>query len=125
MNPLILIVDDNVDLLLNLQMTLEFNNYKVLSAENGKEALKILKEIDYLPELIISDIMMPKMNGYELFKTVSKNSRWNSVPFLFLSAYSPTKEDIIDNNINTNDIIIKPFKEDELLRIISDKITMK
>lgn len=125
MNSLILIVDDNVDLLFNLQMTLEFNNYEVISAENGKEAIKILKELDHLPELIISDIMMPEMNGYELFKTVSKDSRLNSVPFLFLSAYSPTKEDIIGNKINSDDIIIKPFKEDELLRIISDKITVK
>ena len=125
MRSLILIVDDNVDLLLNLQITLEFNDYGVISAENGKEAIKILRELDHLPKLIISDILMPEMDGYELFNAISENPRWSSVPFLFLTAYSPVKDDLMANKINEIDIIIKPFSEVELLRIISDKIIKK
>ena len=84
MNPLILIVDDNIDLLLNLQLILESNDYEVISAKNGIEAIKLLKELDHIPDLVISDIMMPKMNGYELFKSFSENLIWSRIPFIFL-----------------------------------------
>ncbi|MFX1297197.1 MAG: PleD family two-component system response regulator [Promethearchaeota archaeon] len=125
MSSLILIVDDNNDILLNLQVTLEFNDYKVISAENGKQAIKVLRKLNQLPALIISDIMMPEMNGYELFSAVSENPIWNHIPFLFLSAYSPEKKEIVINEINEADIIIKPFKDEELLRNISKKIILK
>ena len=125
MSSLILIVDDNADILLNLKIILESNNYEVISAKNGKDAIKILGELNQLPELVISDIMMPEMNGYELFEAVSKHPRWSSVSFIFLSAYSPEKDVIISKKINQNDIIYKPFKEDELLKIIDEKIIMK
>jgi len=121
MNPIILIVDDNVDILVNLQLILEFNDYKVYSAENGKQAIKILQELDPLPNLIISDILMPEMNGYEFFNTISKNPQWSNIPFIFLTAYSPLEDQLIDK-ISDEDIIFKPYKEDELLQIISKKL---
>ena len=65
MKPLILVVEDNSDLLFNLRLILESNNYKPITARNGKEALKILSELDQAPDVIISDIMMPEMDGYE------------------------------------------------------------
>ena len=123
MNSIILIVDDNIDILVNLQMILEFNDYQVISAENGIEAIKVLRELDHLPNLIISDIMMPEMNGYEFFSTISKNLVWKNIPFLFLTAYSPIEEELRSNEIMEEDIILKPYKEDELLQIISEKIT--
>jgi len=59
LKPLILIVEDNVDLLYNLNLMLESNNYKPITAKNGKVALKILSELEQVPDIIIRDIMMP------------------------------------------------------------------
>ncbi len=121
MNPIILIVDDNVDILLNLQLMLELNDYKVYSAENGKQAKKILQELDPLPNLIISDILMPEMNGYEFFNTISKNPQWSNIPFIFLTVCSSLEDQLIDK-ISDEDIIVKPYNDDELLQIISKKL---
>ncbi|KKM82359.1 hypothetical protein LCGC14_1320420 [marine sediment metagenome] len=122
MSSIILIVDDNMDFLVNLQLTLEFNNYQAISAENGIEAINVLRELKELPILIISDILMPEMNGYEFFRTISKNPKWKNIPFLFITGYSPIEDDLRSEKIIEDDIMIKPYKEDELLQIISEKI---
>lgn len=123
MTPLILIVDDNVEILLNLQLTLESNDYTVISARNGIEAIKILRELDHLPELVISDIIMPKMNGYELFKSFSENPIWNRIPFIFLSGRDTPEDVRFGKMLGIDDYITKPFKEEDLLAIIAGKIS--
>ena len=70
MKPLILIVEDNEDLLFSLNLILESNNYRTIKAKNGKIALDKLSKLDQIPDLILSDILMPEMNGYDFFKTV-------------------------------------------------------
>ncbi len=65
---------------------------------------------------------MPEMNGYEFFSTISKNPQWKNIPFLFLTAYSPIEEELRSIEIMEDDIMIKPYKEDELFQIISEKI---
>ena len=77
MKPLILVVEDNDDILLNIKLTLEFNNFDVITANNGKEGLKVLNDQKKVPEIIISDIMMPEMDGYDFFKSVSDNPIWS------------------------------------------------
>ncbi len=121
MNPIILIVDDNIDILANLQLMLEINDYKVYSAKNGKQAIEVLKKLDQLPNLIISDIIMPEMNGYEFFNTISKNPQWSNIPFIFSTVCSSLEDQLIDK-ISDEDIIVKPYKDDELLQIISKKL---
>ena len=93
MKPLILIVEDNVDLLYAIKLNLESNKFKVIAAKNGKNALNILSNLDEVPEVIISDIMMPEMDGYEFFTEVSKIPKVNQIPFIFLTAKS-SPEDI-------------------------------
>ena len=122
MGSLILVIDDNEDILFNLEITLEANGYQVISAENGKEAIKILKNIKNFPDLILCDILMPEMNGYEFYKVVSENSQWKKIPFIFITAYSPAKNEINANRISEDDILIKPIKKKELLEKISKKI---
>lgn len=119
---LILIVDDNEDILFHLKLLLEDNNYLVKTAVDGKDALKLLSEIKTPPDLIISDIMMPGMNGYDFFAKVSNTPQWNRIPFLFLTAKS-TPEDIrLGKMLGVDDYIIKPFKKDDLIASISGKI---
>ena len=122
MGSLILVIDDNEDILFNLELTLQANDYQVISAENGKEAIKILKNIENIPELILCDILMHEMNGYEFYKVVSENSQWKKIPFIFITAYSPAKNEINANRISEDDILIKPIKKKELLEKISKKI---
>ena len=86
MEPLILLVEDNPDILKYLKMTLEFNECRVITAQNGVEGLKILKELEKIPDIIVSDIMMPEMNGYDFFSLVSDDPVFSHIPFIFLSA---------------------------------------
>ncbi|MHA1107266.1 MAG: response regulator [Promethearchaeota archaeon] len=123
MKPLILIVEDNVDILYNLNLILESNNYETITAKNGKKALKILSELAETPAIILSDILMPEMDGYEFFRTISNESRWNRIPFVFLSART-TPEDIrFGKMLGVDDYLTKPFDEKDLLAILSGKIS--
>ncbi|MFX0030012.1 MAG: PleD family two-component system response regulator, partial [Candidatus Hermodarchaeota archaeon] len=122
---LILVVDDNQDILFNLKILLEQRGYEVITSISGDNALKTLSTLNNPPDVIISDIMMPIMDGYEFFNTVSNHSQWSQIPFLFLSAKS-TPEDIrLGKMLGVDDYITKPFDEQDLIASISGKITRK
>jgi len=119
---LILLVDDNQDILYNIKLLLEAKEYRVVTAVSGKQAIDILSNLDELPEIIISDIMMPEIDGYDFFEHVSHNTQWGHIPFLFLTAKS-TPEDIrLGKMLGVDDYITKPFDEKDLLAIVSGKI---
>lgn len=122
---MLLIVDDNEDILFNLKIMLETRGYDVLTANSGKKALKMLSSIENVPEVIISDIMMPIMNGYEFFASVSKHPKWNHIPFLFLTAKSTIEDIRLGKMLGVDDYITKPFIEEDLIASISGKITRK
>jgi len=103
-------------------MTLEFNNYEVITATNGQEALNLLSEMDTLPDLILSDIRMPEMNGYDFFKTVSANPKWALIPFIFLSARASPHDVRFGKMLGADDYLTKPFREEDLLAIIAGKL---
>jgi len=122
MKPLILLVDDDPNILKYLRMILEHNNCQVIIAENGKEGLKVLSELENRPDLIISDIMMSEMNGYDFFSAVSNNPAYCDIPFIFLSALD-TPEDIrLGKILGADDYLTKPINEDDLLAVIAGKI---
>ncbi|MHA1382780.1 MAG: response regulator transcription factor [Candidatus Helarchaeota archaeon] len=125
LKSLILVVEDNPGIIYNLKMTLEFNNYDVISAKNGREAIDLLSDSKRLPDLIISDIMMPEMDGYEFFKTLSNNPNWNQIPFLFLTAKSSSEDVRLGKTLGVDDYITKPFNEADLLASISGKLKRK
>jgi len=122
LKPLILVVEDNVDLLYNLNLLLESNEYESVTAKNGKEALDILTKINEVPDIIISDIMMPEMDGYEFFRAISSNPHWNRIPFIFLSARTTPKDIRFGKLLGADDYLTKPFNEKDLLAIISGRI---
>ena len=122
MQPLILIVEDNADLLYNLNLILESNNYRTLLAKNGKEAIQILNNLDEIPDIILSDILMPKMDGYEFFKEISTNTRWYRIPFIFLTAKTSPKDIRFGKLLGVDDYITKPFTEKDLLAVITGKV---
>ncbi|MBN1802521.1 MAG: response regulator [Candidatus Lokiarchaeota archaeon] len=119
----ILVVDDNKDILFNIQLILESRGINVIPARNGKEALAILSDSDEVPDMIISDIMMPQMNGYDFFKTVSTNSRLSSIPFIFLTARSSPEDVRLGKLLGVDDYITKPINEKDLVAIVQGKIS--
>lgn len=119
----ILIVEDETRIREDIKVALEMNNYDPLVADNGLDAIEIAKE--HLPSLIISDIMMPKLNGYELLATLQKIDETASIPFLFLSA-KIDKHDIRKGmNLGADDYITKPFDIDDLIVAVEARLKKK
>ncbi|MFW9991268.1 MAG: response regulator [Candidatus Odinarchaeota archaeon] len=124
MPPLILVVEDNTDMLFILETTLELSGYGVLTATDGNQALQLLESLASTPDLIISDILMPGMNGYDFFRQVSESFRWHHVPFIFLSALASPEDVRFGKMLGADDYITKPFKNEDLLAVITGKINM-
>jgi two-component system sensor histidine kinase/response regulator len=119
-NKKILLVDDEVSLSDTIRDLLILNNYIVKTAVNGEEALQIL---DYwTPDIIISDIMMPVMDGHLFYEIVRNSNTLNQIPFVFLTAKNDEeeKEKSILNGVDL--FISKPFKIENLLKTIEIKI---
>lgn len=109
----ILVVEDHEPLLCAIRDILEAEQYTVLSAADGVEALQVME--DHRPDLIIADIMMPRMDGYALYEAVHARLEWVAIPFIFLTARAG-KDDILKGKIlGAEDYITKPFEPQELL----------
>jgi signal transduction histidine kinase/DNA-binding NarL/FixJ family response regulator len=111
----ILIVEDNINMSNYLVKKLMVK-YNVYAAYNGNEALKKIKNLPVLPDLIITDIMMDKMDGYHFADIISKNPLYNHIPFIFLTAKSTLQDKIKALKIGALDFMQKPFLIDELIQ---------
>lgn len=120
MRALIMLVDDNAKLLSGLKLRLEMKGYQVLLAYDGDEALNLLKSTK--PDLIVADVMMPRLNGWELFSRVRDDPRLASIPFIFLTARSDEISIQQGKALGAEDYITKPFKADELIASINGKL---
>jgi len=124
MNNLIFVVEDELPFLFNVKGVLEEKGYKVITAQDGLEAINLLKKQEILPDLIISDVIMPHMNGYDFFKQISSNSQWTHIPFIFLSVLSLPKDNQWGKMFGDGvDHITKPYKEEDLLAKVANKLT--
>lgn len=111
--PTILIVDDEPALLMGLAATIRRHGYNVITATNGRDGLQKAKEA--LPDLILSDVMMPPPNGFELRRIMSLDSDLASIPFIFLTARSNPEDRVSGIREGADDYITKPFITEELL----------
>ena len=109
----ILIVDDEPALLMGLAATIRRHGYNVVTAVNGRDGLQKAREA--LPDLILSDVMMPPPNGFELRKLMSLDPDLASVPFIFLTARSNVEDRVSGMRDGADDYITKPFVTEELL----------
>ncbi len=113
----ILIVEDNITMLnyLSKKLSEKYNTYAAL---NGNDALKKLKGLKALPDLIITDIMMDKLNGFDFAKIISKSFSYAHIPFIFLSAKVAFNDKLHGLKLGAIDYVPKPFSIAELLQKI-------
>ena len=116
----ILLIEDDTVLRENTAELLELSNYNVITASNGK--LGIEKAKHALPDVIICDIMMPKLDGYAVLEALSKNSNTKYIPFIFLSAKTERQDIRKGMNLGADDYITKPFSEDDLISAIESRL---
>lgn len=112
--PTILVAEDNHTLRQYLETILS-TRYNVLTAENGKAAFQILTQEKTKPQLIISDIMMPIMDGFQLLNTVKKDEALSHLPMIMLTARADIQDKLKALRIGVDDYLIKPFEEEELI----------
>ena len=116
----ILIVDDNQTNIILLQAILKRAKYNTVSATNGTDALRIMQEMH--PDLVLLDIMMPEMDGYEVARRKDEIEDIQSIPFLFVTALSDTNSMVKGFKAGCSDFITKPFNTEEILIRIHHQI---
>ncbi len=122
----IMVVDDNPDVTDVIKQGLGYlypAKYKVICVDSGKSCLRLLKD-NQIPDLILLDIIMPGMNGWDVFAKVKENPKWREIPIVFLTAQTdPYSEGF--GKISTDDYIEKPFDMQELKKRIDKFLQRK
>ncbi len=108
----LLVVDDDLGTRLSISDYLEMSGYSVLTAADGQEALAMVET--YHPHLMVTDIVMPRMNGYELVRHVRQNPKFRLLPVIFLTARNKTEERIAGYQSGADLYLPKPFELNEL-----------
>ena len=117
--PYVLLVEDDLDISESIQTILEEENYQVQCKFNGKEALEYLINAEVEPSLILLDVMMPYMNGYQFREAQLKNPKIANIPTIILSAANESQN---HKQFHFNDFIKKPLDVDTLLNAIKANI---
>lgn len=118
----VLIVDDNPENLSVLSDYLQKAQFKVLVAEKGESALKRLKHIK--PDIILLDVIMPGINGFETCRQLKKDPQFQEIPVIFLTALSDTIDKVEDFKVGAINYITKPFKQEEVLVRLKTHLTI-
>jgi two-component system alkaline phosphatase synthesis response regulator PhoP len=114
----ILTVDDEVDFLKILKLRLEANGYEVITAFDGEEALEKIKS--QKPDLVILDVMLPKLNGEEVCRDIRKDPVFNKTPIIMLTGRCTDVDRIVGRVIGADVYITKPFDFKELNKAIKN-----
>ena len=109
----ILIVDDEQDIVETLKFMLEAEGYKCFCAYDGETGLSLAKEI--MPDLMILDVMMPKINGYKISRLLKYDTKYKEIPIIMVTARSQEEDKLIGQETGVNEYITKPFELDEII----------
>ena len=116
-NKKILLVDDEPSVLKMLSRRLQANHYDVVTASDGVQALDILPTVK--PDLIISDIMMPNMDGYTFITKLRNQPAMANIPVIILTAKDKMQDLFLFQGVRACDYVVKPFETEELLQKIT------
>ena len=117
---LILIIEDENSIRLNLQEFLELVNFSVITAVNGRIGLHLAKNRS--PDLIICDILMPELSGYEVLTELRRDPKLADIPFIFLTAKAERNDFRQSMNLGADDYITKPFQPREILEAVNARL---
>ena len=122
-NPVILYVDDESDALKAVSMGLEERGFTMLTANTGQDALDMLKTS--APDVIMTDLRMLPMNGFELFQQIKKDPKHQNTPFIFLTAVNDSMAQKYGEKLGVDAYITKPVDLDELVLVIKNKLASR
>ena len=120
MTKKIRIIDDEQDIVETLQFTLEAEGYDCSVAFDGEAGLNLAKEIH--PDLIILDVMMPKINGYKISRLLKYDNAYKDIPILMITARSQNEDKAIGEETGADEYITKPFELDYVLNKVKEYI---
>lgn len=118
----ILIVDDDPNILLSLEFLLRKNNYQVYIARNGMEALSAIEQ--ELPDIVLLDVMMPDLDGYEVCEFIRKNETYAHAKVIFISARSKESDIEKGYEMGADLYVVKPFSTRTLLEKITELVAI-
>jgi len=119
MNPKkILLVDDEVDLVETVRFPLEMEGYHVLVSYNGEDALNQARKEN--PDLILLDLMLPKLDGYKVCRLLKFDERYKHIPILMLTAKTQEKDKVLGMETGADEYITKPFEMDYLMEKVKE-----
>jgi CheY-like chemotaxis protein len=113
----IMLIDDDEPLRESMSDLLMFSGYNVIPASSGEECLDILAQ--RIPDLIISDIMLPGIDGFDLHDQIVLHAEWAAVPFIFVSAKAEMRELLERRGFENEMFLAKPFNTDDFLNAIA------
>jgi two-component system response regulator MprA len=116
----ILVVEDQPAMRDNLRLSLELSGYRVLTTSDGLEALAVLAA--EAVDLILADVAMPRMNGYQLYERVCENPQWVAIPFIFVTARAMDSDVRYGKELGVDDYLTKPIHLDDLLATVQGKL---
>lgn len=118
----ILIAEDEKDIRELVKFSLTFAGFEVVTVVNGHELVETVKAMQVKPNLIMSDVRMPQMTGYEACAAIKAIPELASIPFVFLSAKGQESEIQTGLNSGAHEYILKPFAPDELIKRVTDLV---
>ncbi len=113
MSKKILIADDETDIVETLQFMLEVEGFECLTAYNGEDALNLAKR--EMPDLLILDVMMPKINGYKVCRLLKFDAKYKNIPILMVTARSQEEDKMIGEETGADEYITKPFEINDVV----------
>ena len=120
-DPLILVAEDERDIRELIVITLQIAGFRVVDVPNGEEAVKKATEIT--PDLILMDVRMPKMTGFEACKALKREEKTQDIPIIFLSAKGREGEISTGLELGAEEYFLKPFAPDDLIRRVNKILT--
>ncbi|MEL7503493.1 MAG: response regulator [Cyanobacteria bacterium J06554_6] len=116
----ILVIEDEAQVRENIKEILELNGYTVFTADSGTKALPLAKE--HFPDLILCDVMMPGLSGYEVLDLIRQNQDTAAIPFIFLTAKADQRDLRQGMNQGADDYLTKPFEAQTLLDAVQSRL---
>lgn len=109
--PVLLLIEDNADIVIYITDLLEYS-YTIVHARDGKEGIEIA--LNAIPDIVISDVMMPEVDGYEVCQTLKKDERSSHIPIILLTAKSTQEDRVKGLEVGADAYLVKPFHKEEL-----------